>query len=359
MKNPKPLPRPETCMFYGNSGSGKTTLLVFLAKWMYETYGLTTRLISADLGGWAPVEKEELIKVGIVEAFNVSSRPNLLADTRKLSRGWWPALVKEQREVEQPDGSFTAKEVTVRRICENKAKLEKVGLYFVEGATSLSTAFLRHITKQSEVKEVDNGKGGTRSKTVDIGSEGAVGRYEEDGEVFGANSRGHFNIVQTEMHGLFAAFSSLPSPVRLVCWTGHVGKGTLKRTGESCYAPQLAGDAKNSEVPSWVGDCFHLEDTPEVVDENGATVQQKEVRAYYVNHPDKDTQVNYLCKSRVGPSDVENLKERFPGGYIPLGLERGANIDGYFQWLEERQGANLKSLMEWKEKVDKANAGNT
>lgn len=332
----KPLPRPETVQFYGNSGVGKTTLAYYLSMWMYENFGLTTRVISNDLGGWGPLESEGLIEAGIVEAFNVSGRKFLLSDMRKLSRGWWPKIVKQEREVEQPDGTTVTKIVNVREILEDREALGKVGLYFLEGSTTTSTSFLRHITKTKEK----------------IGAQDTAGKYEEEGEQFGGNSQGHYNIVQTEMHNLYSAFGALPSPVRLVAWTGHIGKGTLKRSGESCYAPQLAGDAKNSEVPSWVGDCFHLDDTPEVMGEDGELIQAKQVRAYYTNHPDRETGVNYLCKSRVGPTGVEELKEEFPGGFVPLGLERGKSIDSYFSWLEKRRSKNAVDLKKWKEGLD-------
>lgn len=333
----KPLPRPETVQFYGNSGAGKTTLCYYLSMWMYETFGLTTRLISNDLGNWGPIESEGLIDAGIVDAFNVSGRTNLLADMRKLSRGWWPKVVIEEREFENPDGSTSIKKVKVRKIVEDSEGLKKVGLYFIEGATTTSTAFLRHITK-SEDK---------------IGPQDTAGRYEEDGEHFGGNSQAHYNLIQVEMHGLYAAFASLPSPIRLVAWTGHVGKGTLKRTGESCYCPQLAGEAKNSEVPSWVGDCFYLDEIAEQVDNEGNSIQAKQLRAFYVNYPDKDTEVNYLAKSRVGPTSLGELVKRFPGGFIPLGLKRGKNIDAYYMWLEERRKGNVDMLKKWKEEIDK------
>ena len=48
----------------------------------------------------------------------------------------------------------------------------------------------------------------------------------------------------------------------------------------------------------------------------------------------------------------DELKEAFPGGYIPLGLERGKNIDQYFSWFEARRNRSAKDILKWKEEID-------
>lgn len=335
------LARPETLMVYGQSGVGKTSIANFLARMMYEDYGLTTRVVSADLGGWGPIEREGLISSGIADAFSLTGRIDLLSDTRKLCRGYWPEIVIEDQEFELPDGSTKTRKVKRRVLVNDPVKFSKVGLYFIDGCTGMSDSLMDFC-----VTTMPQGDGA-------IGPQDVSGRYTtEDGESIGGNSRGHFNIVQMEMHRIFSALGNLKSPVRMVCWTGMVGKGKMKRTGETCYAPQLAGDAKNADVPSWVGDCFHLEEISEQMDENGNVLQEKEVRAYYVNHPDKETGVNYLCKSRVGPSDVIKLRADYPGGYIPLGLEVGSNIDQYFKWLRGIEDKNQSKMEAWKLDAD-------
>lgn len=339
----------DTALGYGDSGSGKTSICISLAKWIYEDFGLTTRLISVE--GWEPVKNEGLVQEGIVSAFNVSARPNLLADMRKLSRGYWPKITTEDVPKLDADGTQIGFEKrTVRRIVEDKAEFGKVGMYFIETADGIADAFMRHIVK--EESEESDGRGGMKVKS--IGPQAASGRYEEDGEIFGGNSQGHFNIVQVEMHNLFTAFSGLSGNLQLVFWTSHTGTGNVKRSGESCYCPLLVGEAKNALVPSWVGECFHLEDVPLVMDEQGQVIQQKIVKAYYENHRENGLMegLQYRAKSRVGISDVEALHERFPGGFIQLGTKEGEGLDQYYRWLRERKGSNAKSLKEWKGKID-------
>lgn len=342
----------KTFLIYGPTGSGKTSQIVPLAKWIYETTGKVTRVISSDMGGVSPIEREGLISAKIVDVLNMAGDDSkLLSKWRKLSRGWWPKIVEEETEDKDADGigKGTTSKKRFRRILEDKAALAKVGLICIEGATSTSEQLMRHLVKQ-EVTAEDG-------KVSAIGPQGASGRYEEDGEVVGGNSKGHYNIVQIEMHGLFSAFSSLPDDV-LVGWSAAEGRGLIKKSGESCYCPQLAGEAKNALVPSWVGDCFHFHDIPEITDMQGNITQEKEVRAYFIPHVDGESDITYRCKSRVGLSDIENLKERFPGGYIKLGTQQGEGLDQYFRWLEERKGSNLEGLMKWKSEMDSKRKGN-
>jgi hypothetical protein len=339
----------DTAIAYSDSGAGKTTICVHLAIWMYETFGLTTRLISVE--PWGPVENSGLISNGIIGAFNVSSQPNLLSAMRKLSKGWWPKIMEEEVATFDANGIQNGtKKQKVRRIVEDKSEFSKVGLYFIETADGIADAFMRHIIKEETVEEDDRGKMRVRS----IGPQGSSGRYEEDGEIFGGNSEGHYNIVQVEMHNLFTAFSGLGGNVKLVFWTSHVGTGKTKRTGETCFCPLLVGEAKNALVPSWVGECFHLEDIPLVMDENGQVIQQKQVRAFYENH--RETNImegpQYRCKSRVGPNDIDALHEKFPGGFVNLGVGKGEGLDQYYRWLQEKKGESAKEMKVWKEGID-------
>lgn len=341
----------DTAIAYGDSGVGKTTICVHLAKWVYKKFGLTTRLISAE--GWAPVENEGLIEAGVVSAYNVAGSKNLLSTMRKLSRGWWPKILVEDVPVLTEDGIETGqfKKTRVRKVVEDSEEYRKVGLYFIETTDGIGDAFMRHIIRQ-ETNQGEDDRGKLKIKS--IGPEGAAGRYEEDGEVFGSNSRGHYNIVQVEMHNLFTQFSSLGGNVKLVFWTSHTGAGKDDLTKVVCYCPLLVGEAKNALVPSWVGECFHLEDVPLVM-EGGMIVQQKQVRAYYENHREAGQMLEgpqYRCKSRVAPSDIDLLHERFPGGYIELGTKEGTGLAQYYEWLFSQKGGNVKNVKDWKEKID-------
>ena len=83
------MKRARTILMYGDSGDTKTSQCYHLAKWVYERTGKITRWISADGGGWAPVDKGGLIDLGVVQAFDISKRRLAFADVRRLSQGFW------------------------------------------------------------------------------------------------------------------------------------------------------------------------------------------------------------------------------------------------------------------------------
>src|SRR6185369_2164290 len=166
------MSRARTMCIYGASGNGKTCQLIYLAKYVQERWGKTCRLVSADPGGWMPLEDEGLIwnpesnPNGIVQAFNVTNRPMLLHDMRKLSQGYWPY-------------AFLAADGTVKTHWKMDIEGRNVGAYFIEGLMSISSAFISHISKQ------DNENAATKVLY-------AAPRYEEGGESFGAVDRGHY-----------------------------------------------------------------------------------------------------------------------------------------------------------------------
>lgn len=345
----------DSLMIYSDSGVGKTSVFISLSKMIYEEFGLFTRIVSIE--GWEPLENEGLIlnqtnKNGIIQAINVSARKFLLADLRKLVKGYWPKTVEEDVPILDENGIQTGTErKKVVRILEDAKQFDKIGLYIFETADGIADAFMRHIIKEETIEDTDKGP-----KVKSIGPQAASGRYEEDGEVFGGNSEGHYNIVQTELHNLAVASTGLQGNVKLVSWTSHIGTGKMKRSGEPCYCPLLVGDAKNAKVPSWFGDCFHLEHVPEIRDNDGNVLQNKVVKAFYESHRETGLMdgPQFLAKSRVGLTDIDALHEQFPGGYVELGTKDGEGLDRYYRWLRGRKGENQKNMRGWKEKVDAA-----
>lgn len=337
---------PKVALAYGDSGSGKTTICVSLAKFFYEMYGLTTRLISIE--GWDVVSNEGLISNKIVSAYNVAGKKRFLDEMRQLSRGWWPKVFKEEYNVKDSDGVETGetKVGNVRRLAEDKEALAKVGMYFIETTDGIADGYMRYIIDEE-----------TADKP--IGPQKGAGRHtSEGGESLAGNSEGHYNIVQTEVHNLMTRFEGL-SNVKLIFWTSHTGKGVEEKTKDPCYCPLLVGNAKNALMPSWVGDCFHLEDTPRVMDGEGNIIQEKSVRAFYESHRDVGLMEGpkYLAKSRIATTNLDELWERFPGGYVQLGIGEGEGLDQFYRWEKEKEGSNNRAMKEWKERIDAGRKG--
>lgn len=322
------MKRARTILMYSDSGGTKTSQCYHMAKWVYEVAGKKTRWISADGGGWAPIEDGGLIESGVVEAFDISKRKLAFADVRRLSQGFWPTIIKLQGKPRL----F----LTNRRECiTTPEEWSKIGLVVVEGIFSIGKLLLGHM------QSADETLGYTRPYTI-----------EEDGVVIGGSDKGHYNIVQGELYKLIVqGFSTLP--VNLVVYTSIVGKGEKKRTSDTIFGPQAAGSAVTDEVPTWVGDCLHL--AREKIVRKGSDVVEERVVAWFRNHPDKQTGVDYLAKSRMTPELYPKLLEVFPNGFVPLSYDRG--IRDYISTIMKLQTGAAKMNREWKEGVDSKRGG--
>jgi len=327
--------RANTFLIYGESGTFKTTQIGFFAKYIWKKYGKRTRLISADGGGWFPIQK--YVDAGIVEPYSISSlvlkaRTNSegkleyhspLGVARLLSKGYWPKAKDAITATMEPT---TAKEWA------------QIGAYAVEGFTSLGDLFMEELRRDQ--RPVGESAVGSFTVVVD-------GKEEK----FSANNRAHYNFVQNEVHSLVRAFTNLP--VHCVLFTAHEGKGEDEGTREPIRGPAIVGKAATGKAPSWVGDCIHADSyvvQHEVVDPKTNFKSRQlltKVRMWFVRHPDPVFQnITYPAKLRVDPSQVPEVMKRWPGGYLEPTLESG--IDQLLLLEDEltaKAAAELKEQM--------------
>ncbi len=317
------MKRARTILMYADSGGTKTSQCYHLAKWVYERTGKKTRWISADGGGWEPVDKGGLIDLGVVQAFDISKRQLAFADVRRLSQGFWPAVKRVQGV---PHLFLT----NIDECKPENQKWNEVGLVVVEGIFSIGKLLLGHMQTANETL------GYTRPYTI-----------EEDGVTIGGSDKGHYNIVQGELYKLIVqGFSALPVP--LVVYTSIVGKGEMKRISESVYGPQAVGSAVTAEVPTWVGDCLHL--ARQKIMRKGSDTVEEIVVAWFRNHPDRQTGVDYLAKSRMTPELYPELLKFFPSGFVPLSYNKG--IRDYMDVVAKLEAGGAEMNRKWKEEVD-------
>lgn len=282
----------------------KTTQIGFMAWWIWKKYGKKTRLVSADGGGWSPIQK--YLDAGIIEAFSVSKLDLLkfspLAIIRKLAKGEW---VKS-------NGDGTAKLVPTL-----PEEMAAVGAYAIEGLTSISEMLMEEL----------------RVRQQRIGEE-PVGSFVIDGERFSSNCRSYYNFVQTEICGFVKAFSSLP--VSHVLFTAHEGRGEDEATREAIRGPAVVGKAVTARVPAWVGDVIHADSfnmevkVPDPKSKFVSVQLQTRVRMWLVRHPDENfATISYPAKLRVPPEQMVKIFQRWPGGYFE------PSTSGGFDWLLE------------------------
>ncbi len=301
----------RSTMLYSKSGDTKTSQCYHMFRYYHrktgcpakrirdcpgvpECKGKRARIINADPGqSITPYEDTGLIKKGIVAYYNLNETKYPLADTRKLALGYWP---KDEEIRAEPE--FMTSPEDFHNIW---------GCYIVEGASSMAEMWLSHMRKLATGGEKGGGIGYQPSYF-----------YEEDGESYSGLQRGHYQLPQEELrnihiHGLSAL------PIDNLIWTALVGKGLDKEKGEDCFAPQGAGSADNFKIPSWFGDCIHLDRIP--IKGNDGMVREQVV-AWLMNHKDEEG-VKYLAKVRLAPEKYPTLLEKFPEGYVKMDYTNG------------------------------------
>lgn len=301
------MAKPKSTLLYGDSGSTKTSQLYFMAKWYLNKWKKEgkekrIRLVTADGGGYAPFQDSGMIERGEVEVFDMTNRVHSFADIHRVGTGFWPRNAKDK----------TGKSV-IYLASNDKCMTKdwsKIGAYFVEGTTSISSCLLNHLRNQDPDTYFRQGSKVGQLKGSFV--------FTDDDYVTMGGQESHYGMVQTEMYQIIVQeFETLP--VEFVVWTGLTGRGEDKRTGASIYGPKLAGDKRTYEVPSWFMDTYHLSD--EIVEDKEG--KKKEVKvAWFRQHRD-ELGIPYLTKPRVQPEKYPKLLEKFPNGFCILDFERG------------------------------------
>lgn len=300
----------KSILIYGPSGAWKTTQIGFLARWTYERYGLKTRLISSDGGGWSPLDP--LINLGIIEAWSVMQLEQPLATLRKLSRGYWPVAVGNGKmEMRPPSDNGMA----------------SVGAYGIEGLSSISETVMRALVQRGEKLGED-----------------ALYALKEGGETFYGPSRSYYGFAQRFLHEAVTNFNQLP--VERVLWTALESRGQDDDTRSIVYGPMTIGRKLIKQCPAWFGDCFHAAESTASTGDGGL----KTVMAYwFVRHEDPMTGIYWDAKPRVPPLKIGQLHTMFPGGFFVPTPEHG--LDLYLD-AQVALGQPDEELSAWKAAVD-------
>jgi hypothetical protein len=327
---------------YGATGSYKTTAIAHLARYIAETTGKATLLLSADGGGWDPAAEE--VACGMIRPFRIDPMTIPLPMLRKISQGYWP------ENPEEPD---------VSKINFRPINWDEIGGGAAEGFTSIGQMLMRHAADRN----LKTGEEGTSKFSQPILVEGEIRM-----ETFAGNSKGHYNFVQNQLYGMTMNFISWP--VKYFLFTGHE-KRAQDDDSSTVYGVAVPGKAITPLIPTWVGDCIHAQDygvTRRVkVPPPGKTLAQcrpeelidTEVvdtfcRYYFKKHPDPVTGIMFPAKPRIPHRYVGVLEKQFPGGFFEPTLEHG--FDLYLRTIDELIAKKVigedDTLKAWREKQD-------
>jgi hypothetical protein len=301
---------PKADCVYGRTGSTKTSQVGHLAEYIWEKYHKQTRLVSADPGGWQPVE--HLVEAGIIaKPYHMTFDNKFpLEDLVHLALGWWP---DDTGKLKAPGpGSF-----------------DNIGAYAFEGMTSFSTLIMTNLVKRQDISIP-----GTPKESF----------VKDDTMRWGFSGQSHYGFIQQRIYEVVVHSNHLP--VHKVLWTAHEGTG--KDKNRAIYGPKVTGEAMTGENGAWFGAMLHLmqvDQQVEVADPIHAgkkmLINRRVPLMFLREHidPGDAYKVPYIAKPR-GPS---NMWEQWPDWIKP-------NIGDFYRKLDEM---GEKALAEVRARVAK------
>ena len=200
-----------TILLIGSTGSGKTAQIGEVAEHYKVEHGLNTRLYSWDPGGWVTVRP--YVELGIIDVVQAVGDPwtwltHAVKGDRFEANKWVPGV--------DP----------------------KVGLYCFEGMTSLSNSLMTWMSNEA-AKGVNIGGGGSYSFVA--------GTPGQEVRKIGSNNMTHYGVAQQEVYNKALQSQILPGTI---LWTAIDSVGQDDAVG-GVIGPQLAGNAKTGQGPTW------------------------------------------------------------------------------------------------------------
>jgi hypothetical protein len=292
----------------GDTGSGKTALLETFAKYIWKRYQVPTRLYAFDPGGFGD-GMLALIQRGIVEVWRVLTRDpeghlGLPSETLvRAAQGWWPS------EIDPATGT-----------CALGAKLLPNpegwrGAVAYDGLTGMCAWSM-----------VDMGQ---RAAEGTLGGEGSNMKTVVSGELkLGVGNRASVGFTQSKVREWVLSSLAIRGLVHPPVFTALELRVTDSDSKLPVYGPQIAGQARTLEVPSWFGN------TLGTVLAKGQG-NQPEWRLYlrtYAYPPNDNTP--HPCKVRTAASYLRTLPEYLADGPEEKPLT-SFNLGRFFEKLDE------------------------
>lgn len=342
-ETPAPVPTANLAnaitALYGLSGSGKSSLLDTAVEYCWEHFHKIAMIYAADLGGFGS-KRLALIRAGLALVYDPRNHVDPFATMEAISLGAFPAYLlpgggatQEERErgYAPPDAELVMPHrrryaikgsdgILIRQVydiptaqtlvaanpgstIETEVVRSKgfgnVGMRGYDSGTALNEWGMTDLQAQSAAGLLPAGGSGGSA----LGSADALvsGSYK-----FGTSSKAMFGFLQQRSYGWIANIRSIPDQVvpPVMTFMVEMSKGDDESGGQPVFGPKIAGNARTSSVPGWVGNCCHS--TREQGDDGAM-----HYRLWLVNHVDpRDPRgVPYLAKQRGTPLDMPEYLE--------------------------------------------------
>lgn len=330
---------------YGISGSGKTSLVVTAIEFAWEEFEAISLVYATDLGGFGN-KLLSLIRLGIAHVWDPRNHVNSFETMELISLGAWPEKIDDVQtgkadprvrlilprrilttmicpqghdvavyDLTSPQDSAafetaalpcpTCKVVTGKTNCTTRAQIvrhrmfRKVGHRAYDSLTEMNDWGLMRLADMSARGLLPTGKeGGSLLGSADALREGSV--------TYGGGSFTQVGFMQNRSYQWIANIRGIPDQVMPATCTFAVeqGKADDDSGGVPVLGPQIAGNARTSKVPRWVGNCLHASREPD-------TSGNMRHRLWLTSHLDaRDARkIPYLAKHRGIPTDMPDFLE--------------------------------------------------
>jgi hypothetical protein len=330
--------------YYGQSGTGKSEAIAAVMKQIYETDGLTSRVILGD-GSKATYIDRGLVDAGVVEVCDFSVRPWPMTVMARLCEGYWPV------DVDDPTSALRAPTLE---------DLKKIGVFAIEGLS---------VGAQYLMGDIQGGLAEQSGRGVKIGQDSPVFSkdalfdpktgapikgsgpkvLDENGKLvdeifsYGGNPVAHYGYAQRRLLANVERTKAFP---HMVIWSAHERSTQDKVSGEKLVGPEAAGEAITASLPRIFNNTLHFvtasrkkDKTKDKHTEQAVTELDVEYRVYTRDHfhPDGAMFVKYKAVTR-GASEKEGM---------PLYLTHdipGQSALAFYQKLAELRTARVASI---------------
>lgn len=355
-------------LLVGPTTTGKTSLIATFADWVWRKHKKVTLYYLCDGGGYGS-QLEALIDRGIVWVWKMRTRGEAFETCARATKGYWPAEIINTNTGEStrgckllpptttsfklycPCGNLVTTSpikgpLTRKTLCTNQSckklvdittpgskveestfrtpGMESVGAVAYDGLSSMQEwimGSMSDMTAQGQLKGEGSNLGG-----VIISGE----------EKIGGNNRSHYGFAQSRGERWILETTAIPGLVAPPIWTALEEKSTDKETKIVEYGPKLAGSAKTSIAPQWVGNCLGTQVYQDPKRRNIWRLNLTEYRDPVDNIP-------HLCKNRAMPGMLPDyLEDTYDEDG---GIERFSNFNlgTFFDLLDAARDQAIKS----------------
>lgn len=314
-----------TGVLYGASKSYKTWNLGLLARYAYECTGRPSLLITADGGGFRPIQK--FVDAGIIQPLVITNDPMRLVIARKVVEGYWPEAI---------DGEGIRQSKKMMKIPANS-----IGCYIFEGVTSIAESIhslyrgrktgMQPAFSETAISDLTDEKGNSLTPTT-----------------IGGLSMDSYGLVQAEMRYILNFSWTLPAD--FIWWSGHEASAEDDITRKVVRGVALVGTAATAKIGKDIGYMIHAYRVE--LEEDKVTKEKRfETRYYFQSHPDNLLKnVFWEASSRLAGDLIPELLEKYKGGYFVPEYSKG--LDEYLRTEDMLVAKGTNDVIEWKARLD-------